>query len=222
MKAYKGFDKDMKCRGFQYETGKEYETDTAEVCESGFHSCENPLDVFAYYPPVTSRYCEVEADGEISRADGDSKVASTKIRIGAEIGLSGLVKAGVSFILEKAKDTKKDTGYHSAATNTGYRSAATNTGDYSAATNTGDHSAATNTGNCSAAAVEGKESIAIVTGIDSNAKGASGCWIVLTERGKWNGETYPIKEVRAFKVDGEKIKPDTYYKLVNGEAREAE
>lgn len=103
MKTYKGFDKDLKCRGFQYEIGKEYETDTAKACESGFHACENPLDVFNYYSPADSRYCEVEQSGEIDKDSDDSKIASTKIKIGAEIGLSGLIKAGVKFILEKIK-----------------------------------------------------------------------------------------------------------------------
>lgn len=119
MKAYKGFDKNLKCRGFQYEIGKEYETDTAKACESGFHACENPLDVFNYYPPADSRYCEVEQSGEISKDSDDSKIASTKIKIGAEIGLSGLIKAGVNFILEHAKSQEQNTGNRSAATNTG-------------------------------------------------------------------------------------------------------
>ena len=108
MKTYKGFDKDLKCRGFQYEIGKEYETDTAKACESGFHACENPLDVFNYYSPADSRYCEVEQSGEIDRDTDDSKIASSKIKIGAEIGLAGIVKAGVDFILEKAKKETSD------------------------------------------------------------------------------------------------------------------
>lgn len=137
----------------------------------------------------------------------DNKIACTHINVKAEIGLQGLITAGVKFILDKVnwKDSKES--------NTGDQSAATNTGNYSAATNTGDQSAAT---------VKGKESIAIVTGKDSKAKGELGCWIVLTERGDWDGYNYPIKNVRAFKVDGEKIKADTYYKLVDGEAVQVE
>ncbi|WP_415959292.1 hypothetical protein, partial [Paraprevotella xylaniphila] len=115
-----------------------------------------------------------------------------------------------------------NTGNYSASTNTGNYSASTNTGYQSAATNTGYQSAATNTGNYSAASVECKESIAIVTGKDSKAKGGLGCWIVLTERGVWNGETYPIVEVKAFKVDGVNIKENTFYQLINGEAKEVE
>ncbi|WP_281642165.1 hypothetical protein, partial [Hoylesella loescheii] len=115
-----------------------------------------------------------------------------------------------------------NTGDCSAATNTGNCSAATNTGNCSAATNTGNRSAATNTGNYSAAKVEGKESIAIVTGIDSRACGALGCWIVLTERGEWNGKTCPIKEVKAVRVDGKTIKPNTWYKLREGKIIETD
>ena len=260
IKAYKGFNNDMTCRKFQFEVGKEYEQKgKIEACENGFHACENPMGVFGCYPPSNSRYCEVEQSGSIDR--GQDKIASSKIRIQCEIGLSGIIQAGVKFILDKInwKDDNAtstgyqsaatntgnfsaatNTGYRSAATNTGYQSAATNTGDCSAATSTGDQSAATNTGNfsaatntgnqsaatntgdCSAAKVEGKESIAVVTGIGSKACGALGCWLVLTERGEWNGETFPIKEVKAVRVDGKTIKPNAWYKLKDGQIIETE
>ena len=211
--SYKGFDKDLKCCGFAYEIGKDYEQDgKIKCCNNGFHACEFPLDVFNYYAPgENSRYCKVTQSGATDKEEGDSKVASSKIHIETEIGLDGIIKAGVKFILDKVNwENQKES-------NTGDYSAATNTGDRSAATNTGYRSAATNTGYQSAAKVSGKESIAIVTGKDSKAAGALGDWIVLTERGEWNGDTYPIKEVKAFKVDGEKIKADTFYKLVDGE-----
>ena len=205
--GFKGFDKDLKCRDYQYEVGKEFEEEgKIEACSNGFHFCENPLDVLGYYPPSTekgsSRYCIVKGSGNIDRDGDDTKVACSKLYISAEIGLKGIIEAGVKFILDKVnwKDNKKS-----------------NTGNQSAATNTGDQSAATNTGYQSAAEVTGKESIAIVTGKDSKAKGSIGCWIVLTERGEWDGNVYPIKEVKAVRVDGEIIKPDTYYKLINGE-----
>ena len=275
MKTYKGFDKDLKCRGLQYEIGKEYEEKEAKVCEKGFHACENPLEVFNYYPPCDgNRYCEVDQDGELSKHGGDSKVASTKIKIGVELGLKGLIQAGVSFILDKVnwKDdaatntgyqsaatntgnysaatntgdysaatntgnysaatntgdysAATNTGYQSAATNTGYQSAATNTGNYSAATNTGyysaatntgNYSAATNTGNCSAAEVSNGDSVAIVTGYNSKAKAGLGSAIVIAERGVWNGKIYPLINIKAAIVDGEKIKADTWYTLINGE-----
>ena len=224
IKGFKGFDKDLKCRGYQYELGQDFQEEgKIEACSKGFHFCENPFDVFSYYPPSAengiNRYCVVEGGGSIDKDSDDTKIACSKLHISAEIGLKGLVEAGIKFILDKVnwKDCKEsNTGNQSAATNTGNRSAATNTGDYSAATNTGDYSAATNTGYQSAAEVSGKDSIAIVTGKDSKAKGSIGCWIVLTERGEWDGNTYPIKEVKAVKVDGGLIKPDTFYKLDNG------
>ena len=233
--SYKGFDKDLKCRGFAYEIGKDYEQDgKIKCCNNGFHACEFPLEVFNYYAPGgNSRYCTVTQSGVTDKKGGDSKVASSKIHIETEIGLDGIIKAGVKFILDKVNwenQKESNTGDQSAATNTGHCSVATNTGHYSVATNTGDCSAATNTGYRSVATntgyrsvakVSGKESIAIVTGKYSKAAGALGDWIVLTERGEWNGDTCPIKEVKAFKVDGEKIKADTFYKLVNGEAVEA-
>ena len=240
MIVYKGTDKDMKCRGFQFELGKEYEEAEAKLCNKGFHGCEYPLDVFAHYNPAGSRFFVADLDGVTDERESvDTKRVGTKIKLRAEIGIAGIVKAAVEYIKEKAESSKNQTGDQSAATNTGDQiaatntgnwSAATNTGDYSAATNTGDQSAATNTGNLSAATntgdqsaatVEGKESIAIVTGIDSKASGAIGCWLVLTERGGCNGDTYPIKEVRAVKVDGETIKPGVFYKLQNGEVVEA-
>ena len=209
MKCYKGFHKDLSCKDFRYEIGKEYETERAEICEEGFHACEFPLDVLRYYNPADSRFCEVELDAN-EQTHNDSKRVGKKIKIDAEIGLSGLIKAGVKFILEKA-DFENDN-----ATNTGDRSAATNTGDCSAATNTGNHSAATNTGYCSAATVEGKESIAIVTGNGSKASGKRGCWLVLTERDKGNH----VLGVQAVKVDGETIKEDAFYTLSGGKVTE--
>ena len=198
IKGYKGFDKSLQCRGFQYKVGEIFEEKgTIKACESGFHFCENPFNVFDYYPPSDSRYCNVEGDGKIDTDNSDSKVACSKLHIHTEIGLSGLISAGVKFILDKV-----DWGNNKA-------------------TNTGDRSAATNTGDQSAASVEGKDSIAIVTGYDSKAKGAMGCWIVLTERGDWDGNTYPIINVQAFKVDGISIKADTFYKLKNSKPVEA-
>ena len=341
IRGFKGFDKDLKCRGFQYEVGKTYEQEGEAVCcEKGFHFCENPLEVFYYYPPCTSRFCQVEGGGSVDKSEADSKVATSHIHISEEIGLNGLIDEGVKYILNKVDcyggktintgdysvstrttrysvainkgghSTATNTGFYSAAinkgeksvatncgyqsvainkgglsvaTNTGNYSAATNTGNYSAATNTGDHSASTNTGNCSAATntgyksaatnsgyksaatntgdhsvatntgisssatnsgdyssatssgkqstalstgaqslatVQGNESVAIVTGKDSMACGTLGSWIVLTERGDFDGETNPIKEVKAFKVDGVNIKENIPYKLVDGQAVE--
>ena len=205
--GFKGFDKDLKCRGFQFEVGGKYEEKKAIACEAGFHFCEFPFDVFGYYAPADSRFCAVVGKGKTDKHSSDSKVACTKLEVGADIGLPGIISAGVKFILEKAESKENATGYQSAATNTGYRSAATNTGYQSAATNTGNQSAAT---------VESKESVAIATGYESKARGALGCWIVLSEWKEIDNE-YNIIDVQSAKVDGEKIKADTFYRLVNGE-----
>ena len=227
MKCFKGFDKDLKCRDFHYEIGKEYTEEKADICNCGFHACEFPMDVFGYYPPSDSRYCEVDLEENDQKSSDDSKRVGKKISVKAEIGIAGIVKAGIEYIKEqvnweddKATNTGNysaatNTGYQSAATNTGYKSAATNTGDYSAATNTGYQSAATNTGNYSAATVEGKESIALATGIKSKAKGKIGCFIVLTEWKEINNE-YHIVDIKSAKVDGENIKEDTFYMLKDG------
>jgi len=232
MKAYKGFDKNLKCRNFQYDIGKEYEEKEASLCNKGFHACENPIEVFRYYPPADSRYCDVELDDISEQISDDSKRCAKRIKIGAEIGIKGIVDAFINFTFNKIdwKNAKvsntgdcsaaTNTGNWSAATNTGNRSTATNTGYRSTATNTGNQSAAINTGDCSTATVEGEESIAIVTGYGGKAKGAIGCWIVVTERGEWNGVTYPILCVKTAKVDGDTIKENTFYKVVNGEFKE--
>ncbi len=255
MKGYKGFDKNLKCRGFQYEVGGEYEEPEPErkICEKGFHFCENPLDVFKYYSPSNSRYAEVEGDGKIENEY--DKICCSKLRIKTEIGLTDLIQAGVKFILDKVdwkNVAETNTGDYSVATNTGTCSVATNTGDYSAATNTGTGSATTNTGACSAATntgycsaatntgacsaatntgaysvatntgvysaatVEGRESVAISLGIEGKAKGALGCWLVLAEWERLE-DGWHRTDVKCGLVDGDNIKPDTYYVLKNGE-----
>ena len=203
IKGYKGFNKNLQCRDFQYKINGEYEEKgNIKTCSNGFHFCEEPFDVFGYYPPCSedgeNRYCEVEGSGNIDRDNDDNKIASSKIKIKAEIGLNGIIKAGINFILEKIDWNNNS------------------------ATNTGDRSAATNTGDQSAAIVNGEESIAIVTGYKSKAKGCIGSWLVLTERDDWDGETYPIKEVKAVKVDGCNIKKDTFYMLINGKVEKVE
>jgi len=232
MKGYKGYDKNFKCRDFQYEIGKEYKTDKAKLCKSGFHFCENPLDIFTYYSPVDSKFTEVEGLENVVSGSDDTKVSCTHIKIGVELSLSNLAFKAVDFILSKIDFTKKqtntgdnsaatNTGDNSAATNTGDNSAATNTGYGSAATNTGYGSAATNTGYGSAATVTGKQSIACGLGIDCKARGVKGCYIVLAERVYKNNE-YILKSVKAVKVDGKKIKEDTFYMLKNGKFVEVE
>ena len=319
--GFKGFENDLKCRGFQYKVGKTYDLKgEVECCKRGFHFCENPLEVFYYYTPNNSRFCQVEGGGSVDTSKVDSKVATSNIHISSEIGLNGLIDAGLKYILNKVElnhkkaqktreksvaSTTRDqsaaictgsyssatstgnysaainsghqslatsTGKYSVSTNSGAQSVAANTGNYSASTNNGYHSAAINVGDCSVATntsrysvsantgfysvainsgndslatntgykssatssgkqstaistgarslatVQGNESVAVVTGRDSMACGTLGSWIVLTERGDFDGEINPIKEVKAFKVDGVNIKENIPYKLVNGQA----
>ena len=230
MKGYKGFNKDLTCRGKQYTENTVFEEESAEICKSGMHFCENPFDVLNYYGFVDdnaelNEFAEVEALDDC-KTDDNKKYTTKRLKIGAKIGISGLIKAFVDFTLSRVKteDVATNTGNCSAATNTGYRSAATNTGNYSAATNTGYRSAATNTGNCSAAtntgdcsvaSVEGRNSFAIATGIGSKAKGKVGCYIAVAEWKQKDGE-YDLVDFRTHKVDGKTIKEDTYYTLKNG------
>ena len=202
MKAYKGFNKDLTCRGFQYEEGKTYEEKEAKLCESGFHACENPIDCFAYYAPADSEYREVELEDVNSERNSDSKIVAKKITIGAKIDLFKIAQVGVEYIKSKVDWANKNS----------------KTGHCSVASNTGNYSVASNTGHCSVAETSGKESIAMVTGGNSKARGALSDWLVLTER----DDDWHILGVQAVRVDGEKIKADTWYKLVNGKITECE
>ena len=225
MKAYKGFDKDLKCRGYQYEIGKTYEEPKAELCKSGFHACKVPLDVLEYYSPANSRYCEVDLDGVSDEQSDDSKVAGSKIKIGAEIGIPGLVKAHVEWVKSNITNehnggkaaTAGDrgvatAGYYGAAT-AGNRGAAT-AGYYGAAT-AGDCGAATSRGRSEV----GRNGIACVRGNDIKVKGGIGAILVI---GIENLDNHNIKEWKAVVVDGEAIKADTWYTLVGGEMVEIE
>ncbi|EAS6352101.1 TPA: DUF7666 domain-containing protein [Salmonella enterica] len=185
--TFKGFNKDLKCRDFQFEIGKTFHHDgKVEACGSGFHACECPFDVFSYYPPAESRYAETISFGVTDRKEeGDTKIASASITIKAELTLPQFIQRGIEWIWSKIDKSLEqqimtgdwsaatntgnwsaatNTGYQSSATNTGYQSAATNTGDWSAATNTGYQSAATNTGDWSAATNTGNRSAATNTG----------------------------------------------------------
>ena len=210
IQGFKGFNEALQCQGFQYAVGQTYAIDKKPVrcTENGFHFCEFPFDVWGYYSPALSRFCAVTGDGAVDYGNDDSKVAVSQLHIGSEIGLPGLINAGVKVILERVKwETQKES-------NTGYRSAATNTGVQSAATNTGEQSAATNTGWRSAAIVEGQESVALAMGYQSRAKGALGCWLVLAE---WDAAGKHIQDVQSVRVDGERIQANTWYRLKQGQ-----
>ncbi|EEB2226436.1 hypothetical protein ATS30_23580 [Salmonella enterica subsp. enterica serovar Give] len=186
--TFKGFNKDLKCRGFQFAIGETFHHDgKVEACGSGFHACECPFDVFSYYPPAESRYAETISFGITdSEEGGDTKIASSSITIKDELTLPQFIQRGIEWIWSKIdksleqqimcgnRSAATNTGDQSAATNTGNRSAATNTGDWSAATNTGGRSAATNTGDRSAATNTGYRSAATNTGYQSAATNTGG------------------------------------------------
>ncbi|ELM2396870.1 hypothetical protein RYS82_003688 [Salmonella enterica] len=191
--TFKGFNKDLKCRDFQFEIGKTFHHDgKVEACGSGFHACECPFDVFSYYPPAESRYAETISFGVTDRKEeGDTKIASASITIKAELTLPQFIQRGIEWIwskIDKSLEQQIMTGNRSAATNTGNRSAATNTGNRSAATNTGNRSAATNTGNRSAATNTGNRSAATNTGNRSAATN-TGDWSAATNTGNRSAAT---------------------------------
>ena len=220
MKGYKGFNKDMTCRNKQYAENTVFEEAEAEICSSGMHFCENPFAVLDYYGFVgangaLNEFAEVEALDEC-KTDDNEKYCTKKLKIGAKIGITGLIKAFVDFTFSKIdfkNASESNTGNWSAATNTGDQSTATNTGNWSAATNTGGRSAATNTGNWSAAVVGGNGSVAIATGYESKAKANVGSAIVVCER----DDNYNLIGIKAAIIDGKNLKADTYYTLINGE-----
>ena len=222
IKAYKGFDKNMQCRGFQFAEGETYHEDTAKLCESGFHACEMPLDVLAHYAPVDgSIYREVTLDEVTDELSNDSKRCAKTITIGKELGIGGLVEAQIKFVKEssslrsetaRAQGAAQATGDRGAAQATGDRGAAQATGNLGAALATGDRGAAQVTGYRSAAQATGKASVAAGCGFGCSVMGALGCAIFAVER-TLEGT---IISVASAIVDGEKIKPDTWYTCIGG------
>ena len=211
IKAYKAFDKDLSCRGFKYEVGKEYEeTGDIKACEKGFHACPYPLDVFGYYAPAGARFCEVEQSGKIDDSESD-KVCSSKIRIGAELDIRGLVKAAVSYVKERCtNECNAEPGKPATA---GYRGAAT-AGDRGAAT-AGDSGAATARGKAST----GSNGLSVARGSNVQVKGGIGAILVIAEERE---DTYDIVDWKAVLVDGKIVKADTWYRLENGELVEVD
>ena len=211
MKTYKGFDKDLKCRGFQFEIGGEYEEKEAIACKAGFHACEYPLAVFLYYEPNESRYCEVEQSGDMSKKNSDTKVASTKIKIGAELSVVDLIKASFSYTKERCTNQEQCGDW--SALQGGYMSALQ--GGNMSALQGGDWSALQG-GNWSA--LQGGNWSVMRAGTESKFKG--GLWSVFAI--EVIDDDYNIIDLKVAVVDGKKIKENTWYKLENGEFVEAE
>ena len=188
IRTYKGTDKDMKCRGFQFEPGGEYETKgRIKACENGFHACERPLDVFNHYPPATSRYFAVEQSGDLSPG-GDTKVASRKIKIGEELGIPGLVRAQIEYV--KAHTTTEHTDPERATA-----------GDYGAATSRGS-------------VTVGKNGCGLVRGANVKIRGGLGAILAICVE---PDNDYIVKEWKSFVIDGETYKPGAWYTLRDGE-----
>ena len=208
MKIYKGTDKNLQCRGFQYEIGKEYAEDKADLCIEGFHGCENALDVLSYYPPTGgNRFVEADLDDVSDQRESDSKVCGKRIKIGAEIGIKGIIQAALKFILEKS-----DVSAEIRAT----------TGNDAHAATTGDWAHAATTGYGAHAEVKGRDAIAAALGIGARVKGALGCWLVCAEWAQDEEHNWHLAGVHSAKVDGVNIKADTWYTMKDGKFTEIE
>ena len=222
--AYKAMDKNMQCRGKQYEVGKTYHEDKADCCHAGMHACENPLDVLHYYPLKDSpRFFEVECGGNVDKSEEDSKLACTELTVKGEVNFAGLVKATVNAVFNRVKgkepfssgdcSTAGSSGDYSTAGSSGDYSTAGSSGYCSTAGSSGDYSTAAVTGAYCSAKADGKDSIAVVNGACGKACGALGCYLVLTEYDD-DGHMICAKMAR---VDGSVIRENVYYSLKNGE-----
>ena len=241
--AYKGFDKDFKCRGFQYEVGKEYEEDGAICCEKGFHACENPIDVWGYYDILDSRFAIVEQYDIIDKED--NKTCSSKIKIKAELKFADFVKLCVDAVVDKCKlNSKNDNGGYSARIgssgndaqigSSGYSAQIGSSGNYAQIGSSGDcariessgyYARIGSSGDCAQIGSsgndaqiksEGQGAVIMCAGTNSKARAKKGSWITLAE---YDNNRKPVC-VKTEQVDGERIKEDTWYQLIDGEFKE--
>lgn len=211
MKAYKGFNRDMTCRGYKFAEGETYEHEgDVKLCKSGFHACQDPMDCMRYYDPCTSVYHEVEIDGVSDERKGDTKVVGKKIRIGAQIGIAEMVKASVDLTFAACSDAEN------ADSASGYPSRQAASGSSSRQAASGDGSRQAASGNGSSQETTGKNCVMMSAGAGGMARGKIGSWIVLTE---W---VDGVPNVVAKRIDGEKIKEDTWYMAKGGNLVEAE
>ena len=245
MKAYKGFNKDMTCRGFQYEIGKAYETDAADLCSIGFHACENPLDCFGYYAPAASRYCEVEIEDNGQRSPEDSKVVGRKIKIGAELSTEQICRLHFEYVRSRCDPAKTNaagdresasagrsgsaSAGRSGSASAGERGSASAGWSGSASAGDGGSASAGERGSASAgdygvsasrgSSSAGENGVAAARGEHAKVRGGIGSVLVVCVEKK---DSYDIAEWKAAVVDGERIRPDTWYTVENGEFREAD
>ena len=222
MKAYKGFDKNLKCRDFQYEVGKEYETERAELCECGFHACEAPLKVWDFYPPVDgNRFCEVEQSGDVKSEGADGKSVSTKLKVGAEIGIPGLVKAHVEWVKEQTKEAAKkpdttDDGKDSAQIgSSGDYAKIGSSGDSAKIGSSGNYAQIGSSGNYAKIKCDGKNAVVACAGANTVVNAPVGTWVCLSEYDNVDGK-YVCVGMKAFQIDGKEYKAGVWLALRGG------
>lgn len=215
--SYKGFDKNMQCRGFQYEVGKEYEMDgEIKCCNIGFHACKSPIEVWDYYDMLNSRFAEVEQSGKIDEEEKSTKICSSRIKIKAELKLADIINIGVEWLKYITSPSKVKTDGE--LNDNGYRRKQIGSSGYSAKIGSSGYSAQIgSSGNYAKIDSTGEDSVIMCAGNSSIAKAKVGSWITLTEW-KWSDEkkhNVPVC-VKTEYVDGEDIKADTWYQLKNG------
>ena len=206
--TYKAFDKNMQCRGFQYEVGKEYEMDgEIKCCNRGFHACKSPIEVWDYYDMLNSRYAEVEQSGKIEKEENSTKVCSSRIKIKAELKLADIINIGVEWLKDITSPSKVKTGGY-LNDNGDKEKQIGSSGDYAQIGSSGDSAKIDSTG---------EDSVIMCVGNNSKAKAKIGSWITLAEW-EWSDEknrNVPVC-VKTEYVDGESIKADTWYLLKDG------
>lgn len=202
MKAFKGFNKDLTCRGFQYKVGETYEEEKAELCHAGFHACESPVACLQHYNPATSVYHEVELEEVSNEKDTDTKRVGKKITIGAGIGIPEICRLTFKYVKERC--TNENNAEAGKPATAGYAGAAT-AGEYGAATSRGK-------------SATGEQGLSVARGNDVRVKGGLGAVLVIAEE---NEDNYSVKEFATAIVDGKDIKANTWYKLENGKLVEA-
>ena len=210
IRSYKAFDENMRCRGFQYEVGKEYDMNgDIQCCKRGFHACESPMEVWDYYDMLTSRFAEVEQSGKISTGADSTKICSSHIKIKAELKLADIINIGVEWLKDLTAPSKvKADGAE--LNDNGVRGAKIGS--------SGDAAQIGSSGYAAKIDSTGEDSVIMCAGRDSVAKAKVGSWITLAEwkRDDRKGRWVPVC-VKTERVDGIKIKPDTWYKLQDGE-----
>ena len=215
--TYKGFDKDFKCRGFQYEVGNTYETDDdIACCNRGFHACESPMEVFDYYDMLTSRFAEVEQSGKIDKEAASTKTCSSRIKIKAELKLADIINLGVEWLKEITSPSKIEANNTS---NDGDSAQIGSSGDSAQIGSSGDYAKIGSSGESAKIGSSGQDSVIMCAGHDSKAKAAIGSWITLAEWKRIEDVWKPIC-VKTEQVDGKRIKADAYYRLIDGKFEE--